>query len=109
MGTGQFVETTYMAWDKDGAVYSGDTAVDHDTRISHIGYDRKHTTAKDSNTWFPLPLMRKFAAEGRFKLAARFHGAPTNRSQRVTLETDAPEILARCRQDQVDAALLVPT
>jgi hypothetical protein len=23
-------------------------AVDHDTRISHIGYDRKHTTAKDS-------------------------------------------------------------
>ena len=53
--------------------------------------------------------MRRFAGEGRFKLAARFHGAPTNRSQRVTLETDAPEILARCRQDQVDAALLVPT
>ena len=46
---------------------------------------------------------------GRFTLAKRFHGAPTNRSQRVTLETDAPEILARCRQDQVDAALLVPT
>ncbi len=90
-------------------VYSGDTAVDHDTRISHIGYDRKHTTAKDSNTWFPLPLMREFASQGRFKLAKRFHGAPTNRSQRVTLETDAPEILARCRQDQVDAALLVPT
>ena len=82
---------------------------DHDTRISHIGYDRKHTTAKDSDTWFPLPLMREFAAQGRFKLAERFHGAPTNRSQRVTLETDAPEILARCRQDQVDAALLVPT
>ena len=90
-------------------VYSGDTAVDHDTRISHIGYDRKHTTAKDSNTWFPLPLLREFASQGRFKLAKRFHGAPTNRSQRVTLETDAPEILARCRQDQVDAVLLVPT
>ena len=53
--------------------------------------------------------MREFAGQGRFKLAERFHGAPTNRSQRVTLETDAPEILARCRQDQVDAALLVPT
>ena len=90
-------------------VYSGDTSVDHDLRISHIGYDRIHTTAEDSNTWFPLPLMREFAREGRFKLAPRFHGAPTNRSQRVTLETDAPEILARCRQDQVDAALLVPT
>jgi hypothetical protein len=99
----------YNAAAKFYSVYSGDTSQDHDTRISHIGYDRKHTTAKDSNTWFPLPLMREFASQGRFKLAARFHGAPTNRSQRVTLETDAPEILARCRQDQVDAALLVPT
>ena len=99
----------YNAGAKFYSVYSGDTAHDHDTRISHIGYDRKHTTAKDSGTWFPLPLMREFANQGRFKLAARFHGAPTNRSQRVTLETDAPEILARCRQDQVDAALLVPT
>jgi hypothetical protein len=99
----------YNAAAKFYTVFSGDTAVDHDTRISHIGYDRKHSTAKDSNTWFPLPLMRAFAGEGRFRLAQRFHGAPTNRSQRVTLETDAPEILARCRQDQVDAALLVPT
>jgi len=99
----------YNASAKFYTVFSGDTAVDHDTRISHIGYDRKHTTAKDSNTWFPLPLMREFASQGRFTLAKRFHGAPTNRSQRVTLETDAPEILARCRQDQVDAALLVPT
>lgn len=99
----------YNAGAKFYTVFSGDTAVDHDLRISHIGYDRKHTTAKDSNTWFPLPQMREFAKQGRFKLAARFHGAPTNRSQRVTLETDAPEILARCRQDQVDAALLVPT
>jgi len=99
----------YNAAAKFYTVYSGDTASDHDTRISHIGYDRKHTTARDPNTWFPLPLMRRFAAEGRFKLARRFHGAPTNRSQRITLESDAPEVLARCRQDQVDAALLVPT
>ena len=99
----------YNAAAKFYAVYSGDSAVDHDTRISHIGYDRRHTTAEDSSTWFPLPLMREFAGQGRFKLAKRFHGAPTNRSQRVTLETDAPELLARCRQDQVDAALLVPT
>lgn len=99
----------YNAAAKFYTVWSGDSAADHDTRISHIGYDRKHTTATDSNTWFPLPLMREFAAQGRFRLAPRFHGAPTNRSQRVTLETDAPEILARCRQDQVDAALLVPT
>ncbi|PPQ34684.1 glycine/sarcosine/betaine reductase selenoprotein B family protein [Rhodopila globiformis] len=91
------------------SVYSGDTAQDHDLRISHIGYDRIHTAATDGNTWFPLPALRRAATTGRIgAVAARFHGAPTNRSQRVTIETDAPEILARIRQDGADAAILVP-
>jgi glycine/betaine/sarcosine/D-proline reductase family selenoprotein B len=90
-------------------VYSGDTAADHDLRISHIGYDRTHTTATDSNTWFPLPALRRAATNGRIgSVAPRFHGAPTNRSQRVTVETDAPEILARLREDGADAVLIVP-
>jgi hypothetical protein len=42
------------------------------------------------------------------QLAPRFHGAPTNRSQKHTIEVDCPEILARCVEDEVDAALLVP-
>jgi len=89
-------------------VYSGDTATDHDLRISHIGYDRTHTTAEDSNTWFPLPLLREAAKAGRIGgLAPRFHGAPTNRSQRVTLEQDCPELLARVREDNADAVILV--
>nr|WP_294567271.1 glycine/sarcosine/betaine reductase selenoprotein B family protein [uncultured Rhodopila sp.] len=91
------------------AVYSGDTTAEHDLRISHIGYDRTHTTATDSNTWFPLPALRRAAAAGRIgSVAPRFHGAPTNRSQRVTVETDAPEILARLRDDGADAVLIVP-
>src|SRR6202046_2283362 len=54
-------------------VYSGDTAVDHDLRISHIGYDRLHTTATDSGTWFPLPALRQAVAAGRIgALAPRF-------------------------------------
>ena len=90
-------------------VYSGDTSVDHDLRISHIGYDRTHTTATDSGTWFPLPALRRAAAAGVIgAVAARFHGAPTNRSHRVTVETDAPEILSRIRQDGADAAIIVP-
>ncbi|MDG9697997.1 hypothetical protein QC281_49000, partial [Streptomyces sp. DH17] len=36
-------------------VYDGDTSQQHDLRISHIGYDRKHTTATDNGSWFPLP------------------------------------------------------
>jgi hypothetical protein len=33
IGTGQFIEATYMAWDKDGNVYSGDTSVGRVTRM----------------------------------------------------------------------------
>ncbi len=91
------------------SVYSGDTALDHDLRISHIGYDRTHTTATDSGSWFPLPALRRAAADGRIgAVAERFHGAPTNRSHRVTVETDAPDILARVREDGADVAIVVP-
>lgn len=91
------------------SVYDGDTSKPHDLRISHIAYDRAHTSAEDSGTWFPLPQLHRLAAEGRIgEVAPRFFGAPTNRSHRVTIETDAPEILARCRADRVDAAVLVP-
>ena len=89
-------------------VYDGDAAREHDVRISHVAYDRINTAATDPNCWFPLPLMRRLADEGRFILAPRFFGAPTNRSQRVTVEQDAPDILARCVEDGVDAAVLVP-
>src|SRR5262245_24499679 len=89
-------------------VYSGDTARDHDLRISHVGIDRKHTTAEDAGTWFPLPELRRAAKRGRIAaLAPRFHGLPTNRSHRVTLEIDCPEMVARCKADRVDAAILV--
>ena len=48
-------------------------------------------------------------ARGRIgSVAARFHGLPTNRSQRTTIETDCPELVARCKADGADAAILVP-
>src|SRR5262245_14662083 len=90
-------------------VYSGDTTLDHDLRISHIAIDRAHTTAEDPGTYFPLPALREAAERGRVgRVAPRFHGLPTNRSHRTTLEVDCPEVLARCRADGVDAAILVP-
>jgi hypothetical protein len=97
----------YNAAAKFYAVYSGDTAQDHDLRIAHVGIDRVHTSMEDSGTWFPLPRLRRRAAAGQFRLAPRFHGFPTNRSQRHTQHVDAPELLARCLQDDADAALLV--
>jgi D-proline reductase (dithiol) PrdB len=99
----------YNAATKFYRVYSGDTTGDPDLRIAHVAYDRVHTSAEDSNTWFPLRQLRRMAAAGRIgAVAARFHGVPTNRSQRTTLLQDCPELLERCRADRVDAAILVP-
>ena len=98
----------YNAAAKFFVPFAGDTAVDHDLRISHVAIDRKHANMEDANCWFPLPLLRRWAAGGRFRLAPRFHGMPTNRSQRHTVEVDVPVLLQRCRVDGVDAAVLVP-
>lgn len=99
----------YHAAAKFYSVYARDTASDHDLRNTHVAIDFKHTTAEDSGTWFPLPELRRAAAAGRIgRLAPRFFGIPTNRSHRVTLEIDCPEVVARCKADAVDAAILVP-
>jgi D-proline reductase (dithiol) PrdB len=99
----------YNAAAKFYTVYSGDAAKDHDLRISHVAIDREHTTAEDPATYFPLTALRQSAACGRIgSVAPRFHGLPTNRSHRVTLEVDCPEIVARCKTDGVDIAILVP-
>jgi len=98
----------YNARAKFYEVYSGQTNQDHDVRIAHVGIDRKHTRMTDSGSWFPLPLLREMASAGLIgQLSSRFHGAPTNRSQRHTLEVDCPELLQRCQLDGVDAMVLV--
>jgi D-proline reductase (dithiol) PrdB len=109
-GTGdQGPGAPYNAAAKFYQVYSAPTDGMPDLRISHVEYDRAHTTAADMNTYFPLACLREVAAAGRIgAVAPRFHGAPTNRSQRVTMEVDSPELLRRCQEDEVDAALLVP-
>src|SRR6266478_6719314 len=99
----------YNAAAKFYKVYSESTASAPDLRISHVGYDRKHTTARDINTYFPLERMREAVAAGRIgSLTSRFHGAPTNRSHRET-EADLAELLRRCREDGAVAAVLVPS
>ena len=82
---------------------------DPDLRISHVAIDRAHTTAEDIGAYFPLAALRRCAAAGRIgALAARFHGLPTNRSHRVTIDVDCRELVARCQADGVDAVILVP-
>ena len=100
----------YNAAAKFYKVYSDASDTIPDLRISHVGYDRVHTTAVDPNTWLPLAQLQKAMKAGRIgALTPRFHGAPTNRSHRVTIETDAPDLLRRCREDGADVAVLVPS
>lgn len=97
---------------------SADPDAGPDVRISHVSYDRTHTTAKDPRTWFPLARLHDEAAAagqaglagrlGRIgRVAPRFHGLPTNRSQRTTLDQDCPALLRRVHEDEADAAILV--
>src|ERR1700736_2161551 len=72
------------------SVYDGDASKTHDLRISHIAYDRVHTSAEDSGTWFPLPQLLRLAAEKRIgEVGPRFLGAPTNPSPTVNHQTHA--------------------
>jgi D-proline reductase (dithiol) PrdB len=100
----------YNAAAKFYRVYSESSEGTPDVRISHVGYDRVHTEARDPHSWFPLAQLQRAVKMGRIgALTPRFYGAPTNRSQRVTLQTDAPELLRRCREDDADVAVLVPS
>ena len=97
----------YNAAAKFFAVYDGAADAMPDLRISHIAIDRDHTTAEDIGSYFPLAALWRAARAGCCRLAPRFYGLPTTRSQRTTVEVDAPDLLARCRADGVSAAVLV--
>ena len=72
-------------------------------------WDKATTNTDDRQSYFPLEVLRQFAASKRIgRLAPRFHFVPTEYSQSNTLEKDAPKILQACTTDQVDIALLIP-
>lgn len=104
----QSVRAPYNAAAKFYAPYSLASAIDHDLRIAHVSINRRELV-DDPNCWFPLPALRRAQAAGRIgAIGARIHGVPTNRSQQHTLAVDAPDLLGRCLEDGVDAAILVP-
>lgn len=91
------------------SVYAGDTAILPDLRISHIAIDRDHTIAEDLGSYFPLKALKQAADEKLIgKVARRYFGLPTNRSQRKTISIDCEDLKNFCQEDNVDIALLVP-
>ena len=98
----------YNAAAKFYDVYAARSDEEHDLRIAHVGIDRAHMS-EDQRVYFPLEAAHRAVDAGRIgSVAERFYGAPTNRSQRHTLEVDCPRILELAREDEVDAVVLVP-
>jgi hypothetical protein len=74
-----------------------------------LSWDKQATHTDDLDSYCPVAPLQKLVADGTIgKLTPRVHCAPTEYSQRATLEKDAPELLRRLRKDQADVALLVP-
>ena len=93
-----------------GNVYSlpSDTPIDLlYSRQEH--YDQHATTLDDVNAYYPVSRLGELVERGRIgELAPRFHGVYTGYSKRKTAEIDAPEVLRRCIEDEVDLAVMTP-
>lgn len=93
-----------------GNVYeigSGLAASDLFTRQEH--YDRHATNLDDVDTFFPITQLHESVAEGRVgRIAPSLYGVFTAYSQKKTRDTDAPDVLKRCRENNVDVAVLTP-
>jgi D-proline reductase (dithiol) PrdB len=75
----------------------------------NVAWDKESTHTNDRASFLPIEAAAELASEGLLGgLTARFHGVPTEYSQRKTLTEDAPQILARVREDGADAAVLCP-
>jgi hypothetical protein len=74
-----------------------------------LSWDKEATHLNDLASFCPIVPLEDLVGEGVIgALAPRFHCAPTEYSQRATIDHDAPEILRRLREDGAEVALLVP-
>lgn len=74
-----------------------------------LSWDKQATHLDDLSSFCPIEQLHSLVADGVIgALAPRFHCAPTEYSQRTTLEKDAPELHRRLLEDNADIALLIP-
>ncbi len=76
---------------------------------AELSWHQTVTHTDDVGSFLPLRQLSVLVDEGGIgSVAHRFYSVPTEYSQRNTRKNDAPEILERCREDEVDIAILVP-
>jgi hypothetical protein len=74
-----------------------------------LAWDKESTHTDDRECFLPIEAASALVAEGIFAgLVSRFHGVPTDYSQRNTTEVVAPKVLERLRDDGADAAVFSP-
>ena len=88
-------------------VWSGLVASPPESFDTDLAWDKESTHTEDRESFLPIDAARRMVTEGRIAaLAPRFHAIPTEYSQQKTIGRDAPEILRRLWEDEVDAAIL---
>lgn len=76
---------------------------------ANLAWDKESTHTDDRGTFLPIEAASRLVEEGTIGgLTAHFHGVPTEYSHRKTQSEDAPQVLARLRDDGADAAILCP-
>ncbi len=74
-----------------------------------LSFDRNATHLDDVSAFYPVDRLREAAASGRIgSMPERVYGAYNNYSQRKVLTQEAPKALNFCRQDELDAIIMVP-
>lgn len=74
-----------------------------------LAWDRKATHLNDRGSFFPVEVLRDISMRRVIgDISRRSYFLPTEYSQRKTSELDARKVLEHCREDEVDALLLVP-
>jgi len=74
-----------------------------------LSWDKTTTHMRDRSSYFPVEILRALEEEQFIgDIAPRFHFVPTEYSQRLTIEQDAPSIVDACLEDEVDIAILIP-
>jgi len=78
-------------------------------RSVSVDHDRVQTDMTDVDAYFPLTRLRELVAAGEIgSLAGEALRLLPNYSHRKVLQVDAPEVLRRAREQEVDAVLLSP-
>ena len=98
------------AYDGVRRLWCGSTAAPPPSmHTADLAWDKESTHTDDRESFLPIEAASALAVDGVVAgLAARFHGVPTDYSQRNASEVVAPQLLERLRADGADAAILCP-